>query len=612
MNSLSSKSMLLQSSIADNKLHTSLHTCDSGTHISQCKAVQRVVSITNNHSLDKEHVIREIRSILDDFLHLLHHHDTPMDFEYIHSLLTNHRCSITTCSIFRRHYRRRSSNVSHEHDITVMRILDRIHCFYQHTYDIGFRYRCSQVQSHTGNTTTNKFATAMDDEHATPHTPYEPMVYSYGVAYEYELNAPYSSSHSNHDYIRYVRNRYSSLKEEICIGMEMVNEWPHELRIAELHYNSHYCKACIHNDDRHQFSIEHVLALMYYCNYDQLQFEFSKTYRRFSAKECNASIAERHSHFYFLGKYIKEAVHYFGSRMKDKQQTFYHGVSKQTVFVSASCAYFHGPLSTSTNYSVAACFADQKGLIVELSDANSIHASPKYFAMHWLSRYSNEHECLFIACQAPLWFANIVSVTTRCEYKYIINALHVLDYVFHGRRLRHALSETDIQMAYGCACHQLEVSAGDADEEQLDLYAQKLIRCYCHNQTNLWLDLDVLRYKIDWVYALFCDPNPHDDWINLERLNDLFTNVESIYVRWNVKLNRNILSKIYEHLQTQADSNTITRIRIAIDKTRSDIEIQTAIDQFEDHFGSIGYVIYARANTDLCIEKSSVYNLPNV
>eukprot|EP01083_Nonionella_stella_P064463 167980_1 len=121
-----------------------------------------MVSITNNHCLDKEHVIREIRSILDDFLHLLHHHDTPMDFEYIHSLLTNHRCSITTCSIFRRHYRRRSSNVSHEHDITVMRILDRIHCFYQ----------------------------------------------------------PYSSSHSNHDYIRYVRNRYSSLKEEICIGME--------------------------------------------------------------------------------------------------------------------------------------------------------------------------------------------------------------------------------------------------------------------------------------------------------------------------------------------------------------------------------------------------------
>ena len=57
---------------------------------------------------------------------------------------------------------------------------------------------------------------------------------------------------------------------------------------------------------------------MIYCNYDVLQYEFSKTYRESISK---------HNNFYHLGKYLKMAVRRFGTVINEGAvKTFYHGV----------------------------------------------------------------------------------------------------------------------------------------------------------------------------------------------------------------------------------------------------------------------------------------------
>ena len=56
----------------------------------------------------------------------------------------------------------------------------------------------------------------------------------------------------------------------------------------------------------------HVCALMIYCNFDKLQREFTKTYRKIDDKESEQDVFRRHSEFYWFGKHLRAAVNLYG------------------------------------------------------------------------------------------------------------------------------------------------------------------------------------------------------------------------------------------------------------------------------------------------------------
>eukprot|EP01083_Nonionella_stella_P256688 879464_1 len=77
----------------------------------------------------------------------------------------------------------------------------------------------------------------------------------------------------------------------------------------------------------------HFLAVMIYCNYDTIQNELSNTYREIKANETKEDVSKRHSNFYWLGRYLSQAVCKFGTIGQESGvSSFYHGVREQMMF----------------------------------------------------------------------------------------------------------------------------------------------------------------------------------------------------------------------------------------------------------------------------------------
>eukprot|EP01084_Bolivina_argentea_P227633 384453_1 len=87
-----------------------------------------------------------VNILLNDYLFLLQNHNTNNDIEFIYNELGG-ICNSKQCKTFRRHYRN-VNNVNWR-----QQIIDKIHCFYRHTFDIGYmlnteqRYKLQQEQS---------------------------------------------------------------------------------------------------------------------------------------------------------------------------------------------------------------------------------------------------------------------------------------------------------------------------------------------------------------------------------------------------------------------------------------------------------------------------------
>merc|ERR1712228_597290 len=92
----------------------------------------------------------EIQSTLNDYFHLLQFSEENVNFEYIHDYI-DCNCSLNTCKIFQRAYRDQNKSKSLSNgilsvkDSIKMQILDKIHCFYAHSYDIGYRLRSNEI-----------------------------------------------------------------------------------------------------------------------------------------------------------------------------------------------------------------------------------------------------------------------------------------------------------------------------------------------------------------------------------------------------------------------------------------------------------------------------------
>ncbi len=92
----------------------------------------------------------DIVVIVDDFNHLLAQHNREDEFEYISHCFG--KCDMNNCAQIKKHYRKRSQ-INAEHcdlveirdsnenirNMLLQQIMDKIHCHYYHSCDIGFR-----------------------------------------------------------------------------------------------------------------------------------------------------------------------------------------------------------------------------------------------------------------------------------------------------------------------------------------------------------------------------------------------------------------------------------------------------------------------------------------
>eukprot|EP01083_Nonionella_stella_P255984 877915_1 len=150
-----------------------------------------------------------------------------------------------------------------------------------------------------------------------------------------------------------------------------ISQFVNESQKAVLHFSTEHCKQIATKQDGWKtdieiFCLQHVLSLMIYCNFDKLQFEFSKTFRENDGRD--------HDNFFHLGMYLKQGVHEFGHELTERFTKFYHGVDEQLFFPKFKSSMYGSntvdilcPLSTTKSYEVAVNFANNRGLVVQFS-----------------------------------------------------------------------------------------------------------------------------------------------------------------------------------------------------------------------------------------------------
>eukprot|EP01084_Bolivina_argentea_P227507 384217_1 len=529
----------------DNKCQDSLN----------CHQVRRLMNIMNLHINNRWNSIESmdntnILQILNDYIHTLQEHNDDKQFDGIVS--QQEPCNIENCQIFRNNYRHREIETEMKDiaNIVSNEILNKIHCYFYHTYDIGYRLsikeKCtiedtikkkgdsscnvarvfdqSIIQLNNTlrskkpqnddiqrdlNRSISKFSQFVVEQKS--YESEENAIFDFGTQFTY-LNAGEEKDCP----FRGVLPKFKSFKEEMTknsIARLTVQQFNSEYKKAQTHFNSHYRKK-----HYREMLLEHILSLMIYCNYTQLQYKFSKTYRENE---------EEHDNFYFLGKFLKLSIHEFGTRILDKTiVSFYHGISEPLSFRpgdydSYTRCNFAIPLSTSSSFEVACNFACN-GLIVEFGDNEWTESQVRYFSVSWISDFSNEHEYLFIQNDPSknknglyeMQINNIWDVESGSQLKDIMKVLRIItgdELPFNGRYLNILTQLVDNKF------------------ESLSTYVNRFVSEYFENAGLIGVKLP----KMPSFWYTFLGHSQFK-WVNLKTFDALYSNLFSLFVR-NIK-----------------------------------------------------------------------------
>eukprot|EP01084_Bolivina_argentea_P253479 425782_1 len=411
---------------------------NSNVELMYCSQLKRL-----KHALDKYYQSTQyidklnIGTILDDFFYLLQISDNDDKFEYIHQYLQPQRsiCSIKECNALRRNYRNRNNTdkkqITSETDTinnAAMQIIDKIHCFFSHSYDIGNRLNAKtrlkiiesksndvNVKHHLFSEQSIKMQTILKTQikqrqnmrQIIPNTvnkkynqfTYDKAnknMYSFGIKFKYGYQGEYIHTDNEYPYVS-VLPKHTSLKEELtsnCISVISIDQFNTEYKKSEIHFKTDYCKQSFPpryikdlqtTNNLWVFSSQYILAMMIYCNFTELQNQFTKTYRTHNGKH--------HKNFYWFGKNLKISVKKFGTKIEDGNvEDFYHGIGQQLLFPHffgfvADGVRIHSPLSTSSSICVATNFTNNNnGLIIKFQGLYVDEL--QYFSASWLSDYT--------------------------------------------------------------------------------------------------------------------------------------------------------------------------------------------------------------------------------
>eukprot|EP01084_Bolivina_argentea_P173704 300894_1 len=315
-------SLIITFSAAHNLLSNNSDQKNYGNTLINCLQLKKLKQImtTNNFKSDEHNIC----DLLNSYLYLLKHHNDIYAFEFIFKELGGF-CDVTNCSLFERNYRNRhNENELHllysDTKTAYRQIIDKIHCFYMHSFDVGCKLNSKQRLSLSittseekkndqhldfRNETVSKINTILSNRHNIffnrltqkynqlfsvnqqdidfPET--NNKIYSFGVQFQYD---------ANHKQITtckavIVHAKYCSLKEELTTNVIK--------SLSSTQFNNEYYKAKTHLNADHRkqnyalMLLNHLVCLMIYCNYTQLQSEFSKTYY------LNANV-KKHHEFY--------------------------------------------------------------------------------------------------------------------------------------------------------------------------------------------------------------------------------------------------------------------------------------------------------------------------
>eukprot|EP01083_Nonionella_stella_P111934 328682_1 len=494
------------------------------------------------------------------FIHDPHLH--CMDMDYIDSIDTNkmcndylnildqsgahvfRQCDNHPCEIYKMHNTRFSESTSsknsyhleciaetlsseEEHRIEYFfDLLNKIHVALYHQSQVGNKSQCKNGMNARNRT---KFMSLCIINRKLETSKTKEM-FCYGTPIQYG----YKNEIVRSDAIK-VQPRFGSLMEEItsnnicCLTME---QFRREFKKAQMQFATE-----IRKTHYPLLSLQHILALMIWCNYNTLQYKFSETFREFE------SMNHVDFEFYHFGMYLKSAVHEHGTRIMDGHiDKFYRGLDKSLVF-SETAIQINGPFSTTSRRDVAVNFANG-GMVIEMCDQLGFN---KYFSVGWLSAYSFESEYLFMDNEYPLTVSNITSAVTGSQYTFVLTALSLCK-----KLITHQPIATQDMCIYSDS-HTMGkiwkyIFSSKTPPTYFDQYSEYLIESFCENQTQIIIDHDWKR-TYPFMFHLSFKSVDGCTTLNIDALCDVFPNIECI-TALHAPLSTLLVHDIYTTLKT--------------------------------------------------------------
>ena len=186
-------------------------------------------------------------------------------------------------------------------------------------------------------------------------------------------------------------------------------------------------------------SFNHLLSITMYCDLTRLCTEFSSTFRPLHNYESLESIKSRNATYYWMSRYLRETVQYFGvKKIKKKKDKGYHfegpffcGLSYKLIFPE-----FHirlcSPTSTSHEIAIAHKFSKGKGIVVQLNNNIVCHEYLRGFQCDWISSFKEESEVLFCGGHYRIKVESVTDVVAKKSYKKYFSALEKFNSIFIG------------------------------------------------------------------------------------------------------------------------------------------------------------------------------------
>ena len=416
----------------------------------------------------------------------------------------------------------------------------------------------------------------------------------FGVRYDYY----------NEDKQYFVNAKYESLRFELLNNLLSIKQFNILYIKGTNHKRKEYSKylkadgkSGIKRDT--EISLEHILSLMAYCNFNEIRRKFIATFYK-TSKQQTDEIIKLHSSFGHLGRNLFEIIRCFGKKTTNKDRFYIYINNKERYFLDPTFCV-QAPLSTTNKIQIAMIGSIiHNGLIIECKQ--NIHWDPiKYFNCKTISDFPNENELLFINndINSERFILNkIINVNINNCYDYSIWFIifKIIYSMINGQQFKTKhLNQIILQNCINLLKLQL-INNNHKEIIYVPKYIQNLFKLYFEKVDKIkirWPDIQIF-YNFMKPFIFDIDYN----FLDLKNIFTIFRNCTDLIISGSLNKDLNfstsIMECLYKHLSLLSSNSNeeiskLKYIQIEFIKDESSLSFDDAINEYNDKFNKINF-----------------------
>ena len=245
----------------------------------------------------------------------------------------------------------------------------------------------------------------------------------------------------------------------------------------------------------------HLFAVVLYTDFSDLCFAFGRSFRKIKWNESFAAVKERNAKFYFLSRYLREAVTYYGNdgyvEYGGEKGPFFTGM-KGVMNMPSFALALNGPTSTSKQKAVATRFAGDGGMVIVLDNQRGNSFGERFWDCSWLSAFTEEDERLWFGsfgCKVEV--ASVIIIESALNYSRSMDAFWKFDAILSAqeRMCKVEVSARNVSIVGSAMCSAL--GEPFAANPNCDAYALDNFFAFTRHKTQILLNLYSLNQMKD-------------------------------------------------------------------------------------------------------------------